>query len=328
RHTSTPVLLINMLAGSQFSFRLATVAWRPVGIAVCHRSLCSVATSASVVYQDGLPRFRIPLPSRGKACQFTMKPLTNTVSDLTASIRNEDRGVEQIIFYTSDGLRIAGSDSIESLLRRDFDVQLNDQRFAVTVPESPVVTHESVDQLADVKAMISQLHSALNTPEYQLAKEKELMQQLQDLQLQLEPMEAIRGQLAEKASRRTRILTWLSLSYMGVQFGVLARLTWWEYSWDIMEPVTYFVGYGTAIACYAYYVLTKQEYTFPAVWDREYLKKFYKDADKSSFNVEQYNELRQRINDVQSDLRRLRDPLMLGLPLQQEKLMKPQPEQQ
>jgi len=45
---------------------------------------------------------------------------------------------------------------------------------------------------------------------------------------------------------------------MGLQFGLLARLTWWEYSWDIMEPVTYFVTYGTAIALYAYYVVTKQ----------------------------------------------------------------------
>ncbi len=49
---------------------------------------------------------------------------------------------------------------------------------------------------------------------------------------------------------------------MSVQFGVLARLTWWEYSWDIMEPVTYFVTYGTGIAAYAYFVLTKQEYLF------------------------------------------------------------------
>ena len=45
---------------------------------------------------------------------------------------------------------------------------------------------------------------------------------------------------------------------MALQFGLLARLTWWEYSWDIMEPVTYFVGYGTAMACYAYFVLTRQ----------------------------------------------------------------------
>lgn len=43
---------------------------------------------------------------------------------------------------------------------------------------------------------------------------------------------------------------------------LLDRLTWWEYSWDIMEPVTYFVTYGTAMAAYAYYVLTKQVCTF------------------------------------------------------------------
>jgi len=45
---------------------------------------------------------------------------------------------------------------------------------------------------------------------------------------------------------------------MGTQFGFMARLTWWEYSWDVMEPVTYFVGYATAIAMFAYYVITRQ----------------------------------------------------------------------
>lgn len=45
---------------------------------------------------------------------------------------------------------------------------------------------------------------------------------------------------------------------MATQFGILARLTWWEYSWDIMEPVTYFITYGTAMAMYAYFVLTRQ----------------------------------------------------------------------
>lgn len=64
--------------------------------------------------------------------------------------------------------------------------------------------------------------------------------------------------LEQQSGRRANVLTWVGLGLMSVQFGVLARLTWWEYSWDIMEPVTYFVTYGTAMACYAYFVLTKQ----------------------------------------------------------------------
>lgn len=53
-------------------------------------------------------------------------------------------------------------------------------------------------------------------------------------------------------------MLWGGLAYMATQFGILARLTWWEYSWDIMEPVTYFITYGSAMAMYAYFVMTRQ----------------------------------------------------------------------
>jgi len=68
----------------------------------------------------------------------------------------------------------------------------------------------------------------------------------------------IREELEKKAEKRTRHLQWIGLALMGTQFGFMARLTWWEYSWDVMEPVTYFVGYATAIAMFAYYVITRQ----------------------------------------------------------------------
>lgn len=60
------------------------------------------------------------------------------------------------------------------------------------------------------------------------------------------------------AHRRSNWMAWAGLGLMSIQFGILARLTWWEYSWDIMEPVTYFVTYGTAMAAYAYFVVTRQ----------------------------------------------------------------------
>lgn len=40
-------------------------------------------------------------------------------------------------------------------------------------------------------------------------------------------------ELDAKAGRKANALTWVGLGLMSVQFGVLARLTWWEYSWDV-----------------------------------------------------------------------------------------------
>lgn len=68
----------------------------------------------------------------------------------------------------------------------------------------------------------------------------------------------VRNDIELVAHKRSNWLAWAGLGLMSVQFGILARLTWWEYSWDIMEPVTYFVTYGTVMATYAYFVLTKE----------------------------------------------------------------------
>lgn len=44
-------------------------------------------------------------------------------------------------------------------------------------------------------------------------------------------------ELDGKAGRKANALTWVGLGLMSVQFGVLARLTWWEYSWDVSSLI-------------------------------------------------------------------------------------------
>lgn len=80
--------------------------------------------------------------------------------------------------------------------------------------------------------------------------------------------------------------------------------------------VTYFVTYGTAIACYAYFVLTKQEYLYPDARDRQYLINFHKKAKKQDWNVAKYNQLKEGIVKVENELKRLKDPLRLKLPIE------------
>jgi hypothetical protein len=49
------------------------------------------------------------------------------------------------------------------------------------------------------------------------------------------------------------------LGLWSAQFVALARLTWWEYSWDVMEPVTYFLGVSNAIIWAFVYLVVRSE---------------------------------------------------------------------
>lgn len=74
--------------------------------------------------------------------------------------------------------------------------------------------------------------------EYQAQQEQRLVRELEAMKDELEPLEESKKLLAVQAEKRATHLTWVGLGLMSVQFGILARLTWWEYSWDIMEPGT------------------------------------------------------------------------------------------
>lgn len=61
---------------------------------------------------------------------------------------------------------------------------------------------------------------------------------------------------------------WLTLAAIGFQAGFLARLTWWELGWNIVEPITYFATSTMFIASFSYYLYTNEvvfAYTFQIV---------------------------------------------------------------
>ncbi|KAK2726550.1 calcium uniporter protein, mitochondrial-like [Artemia franciscana] len=260
-------------------------------------------------YISGKAQLVLPLPSRREKCVFSLKPISENIGDLLQNVSSEDRGIDRIVIRTAGGDRIASSNKQEVLLDEDFQIVINDDVFTVKVPKKPSISKDDDETLNSVRILVSQLYSALNVSEVQTKKEREILAKLEKIKDELEPLEKERESIAQRCNRRTNALSWVGLGLMAVQFGVLARLTWWEYSWDIMEPVTYFVTYGTAILVYAYYVLTKQEYVLPDVRDREYLKAFYKYAKKLGLEVGKYNLLKDEEDKLKSDLRRLRDPI-------------------
>ncbi|XP_024000440.2 calcium uniporter protein, mitochondrial [Salvelinus sp. IW2-2015] len=207
-------------------------------------------------------------------------------------------GYRPSAIYSTDGARVASSTGIDILLLDDFNLVINDVTHLVRPPRRELLANDEAERLNDVKFLVQQLYTTMRIEEHQLSKEKELVVRLEDLNSQLRPLEKVREELSRKAERRTTWVLWGGMAYMATQFGILARLTWWEYSWDIMEPVTYFITYATAMAMYSYYVLTRQEYLYPDARDRQYLLFFHKGVKRQRFDIYKYNELKDSIAEV------------------------------
>lgn len=102
-------------------------------------------------------------------------------------------------------------------------------------------------------------------------------------------------------------MIWLGLGLMSIQAGILARLTWFDYSWDIVEPISYFVSYSAVIGVYAYYVLTRKEYGYESASDRIYLRHFHKNAVRNNLNIKKYNQIKDSLYDLENELRKIKE---------------------
>ncbi|XP_017263168.1 calcium uniporter regulatory subunit MCUb, mitochondrial [Kryptolebias marmoratus] len=274
------------------------------------------SSDVSLKYKHGRLVLEVPLPSRNEKCLFFLRPMLMTVGDLIADLQREDSGVDASVF-SKDGERVASTTLIDTLLGTDFQLIINNAVYDVHAPERVLPSSEHAGELEDMKHVVHLLHTALYQPKHHLLREMELLEKMDGLKQELSPLEKVKAQLSQTAKFHTSRALWTGMALLSVQGGALAWLTWWVYSWDVMEPVTYFITYATSMGAFAYYVLTKQDYVYPDARDRQFLRYFYKGARKKSFNVERYNELKDELAQVEEDLRRLRSPNQLQLPVEQ-----------
>ncbi|CAB3409341.1 unnamed protein product [Caenorhabditis bovis] len=271
-----------------------------------------------VRFERGLPLLEVPLPSRNAVCQFTMRPLSDTVGSFCEFLKQEDRGIDYVAIYGKSGVKLATSTSIEHLLQFGaFRLRINDKFFEVNVPETGdnIFSSDRLRQLDDLRATVATLHAALCVDEYKLSRERNLLVKLENAETLLKPLHEEKQCIEKECEEHAERVMWAGFAAMGVQTGLFARLTWWEYSWDIMEPVTYFATYSTVVATFGYYLYTKQNFEYPTARERVYTKQFYRRALKRGFDIEKYNRLVTEVEELRAQLHRIRDPLFQHLPV-------------
>eukprot|EP00030_Apusomonadida_sp_AF-17_P007248 a738_16.p1 GENE.a738_16~~a738_16.p1 ORF type:complete len:403 (+),score=138.88 a738_16:31-1209(+) len=80
-----------------------------------------------------------------------------------------------------------------------------------------------------------------------------LAQRLAAVDLRLATLLPEHQRLDRKASRHAMAMLWLGFGGVLVQLVGIARLTWWEFSWDIMEPISYCASAFQGIVLYSFY---------------------------------------------------------------------------
>ena len=109
---------------------------------------------------------------------------------------------------------------------------------------------------------------------------------------QLQEMEKQKAIIDKKAKAQVQaeLICGLGL-ILGQTLGFM-RLTFWELSWDVMEPICFFVTSLHFALGYAFFLKTSTEPTFEGFFRRRFKAKQTKLMASHNFDINNYNELR------------------------------------
>ncbi|KAL8239616.1 hypothetical protein R6Q59_016183 [Mikania micrantha] len=114
-----------------------------------------------------------------------------------------------------------------------------------------------------------------------------------DLPMQeLQEMERRKSKIDQKAYKMVRRELWAGLGYLVMQTATFMRLTFWELSWDVMEPICFYVTSMYFMIGYAYFMKTSREPSFEAVYHSRFRTKQLKLMKIEGFDVKKYKELK------------------------------------
>lgn len=95
-----------------------------------------------------------------------------------------------------------------------------------------------------------------------------LRRRLQLVAEELAQMETLKRQCDLEAHRGARRMALGGLGLLVVYWGAVARLTFWDLGWDVMEPVTYLSGLTMVIMSYLWFLYQGREVSYSSVLQR------------------------------------------------------------
>ncbi|KAI4321556.1 hypothetical protein MLD38_034923 [Melastoma candidum] len=109
---------------------------------------------------------------------------------------------------------------------------------------------------------------------------------------ELDRLEREKARIDKRARAKVWTELYCGLGLLVAQTAGFMRLTFWELSWDVMEPICFFVASVHFALAYCFFLRTSTEPSFEGYFRRRFQTKQRKMMDEHNFNVLRYRELR------------------------------------
>ena len=99
----------------------------------------------------------------------------------------------------------------------------------------------------------------------------------------------------KKAARRATQLLYGGFIVLIAQLAVFVRFTYVEFSWDVMEPISYFVGLANVIMGYMYFMYTQRDFSF-GTWQNQMMQSAMdRQLKTGKFDVTKYEQMARKL---------------------------------
>lgn len=109
---------------------------------------------------------------------------------------------------------------------------------------------------------------------------------------EFQQMEEKKSAIDKKAELLVQRELWCGLGFFVIQTAAFMRLTFWELTWDVMEPICFYVTSFYCMAGYAFFLRTSKEPTYEGFFHSRFTAKQKKLMKLHNFDLQRYNELR------------------------------------
>lgn len=111
---------------------------------------------------------------------------------------------------------------------------------------------------------------------------------------ELKKLQERKAELDVMAHKQVRNILWGGLGFSLLQVGLFFRLTFWEFSWDVMEPIAFFTTTTGVVIGYAYFLFTSRDPTYQDLMKRLFLRRQKKLIEKHNFDIARFMELQRQ----------------------------------